>query len=145
MYAAFDDPTLELSPGTVVLHDVSYAETFPDLPFDMAAVLLTRVVSCPGTDRITCDLGTKACASDPPEGNRLLFPDLPEAKQVLQNEEHLVLETPRAGQFQPGDELSAFPRHICPTTALHRQVYVVDQGRVVGRWDVAARDRWLTI
>jgi D-serine deaminase-like pyridoxal phosphate-dependent protein len=94
---------------------------------------------------LTVDLGTKACASDPPAGRRLVFPDLSEAEQVLQNEEHLVLRTDRASQFQPGDELIAIPRHICPTTALHKQVYVVSSGRLVARWDVAARDRCLTI
>ena len=53
--------------------------------------------------------------------------------------------TPRAGEFQPGDELYAIPRHICPSVALHKQVYVVSQGHLVDRWDVVARDRWLTI
>jgi D-serine deaminase-like pyridoxal phosphate-dependent protein len=75
----------------------------------------------------------------------LLFPDLPDAKAVLQNEEHLVLETSQAASFQPGDEILAIPKHICPTSALHKQVFVVSQGRVVERWDVSARDRWLTI
>ena len=145
VYAAIDDPTLELSPGTTVFYDAGYTDAFPDLPFQVAAVLLTRVISRPGPDRLTVDLGTKACASDPPAGRRLVFPDLPEAEQVLQNEEHLMLKTPRAEQFQPGDELLAIPWHICPTTALHKQVYVVSAGRLVARWDVAARDRWLTI
>ena len=145
VYAAIDDPTLELSPGTTVFYDAGYTDAFPDLPFQAAAVLLTRVVSRPGTDRVTVDLGSKACAADPPAGRRLVFPELPEAEQVLQNEEHLILKTPRAEQFQPGDELLAIPRHICPTTALHKQVYVVSGGRLVGRWDVAARDRCLTI
>jgi D-serine deaminase-like pyridoxal phosphate-dependent protein len=145
VYAALDEPTLELSPGTIVFHDAGYREAFPDLQFNIAAVLLTRVISRPGKDRLTLDLGTKACASDPPAGHRLVFPDLPEAKQLLQNEEHLVVETPGAAAFRPGDELLAIPRHICPTTALHKQVYVVMDGRVVERWDVAARDRWLTV
>jgi D-threonine aldolase len=70
---------------------------------------------------------------------------LPDAEQVLQNEEHLVLQTPEANRFRPGDELVAIPWHICPTTALHKQVYVVSGGRLVGRWDVTARDRCLTI
>jgi D-serine deaminase-like pyridoxal phosphate-dependent protein len=70
---------------------------------------------------------------------------LPEAEEVLQNEEHLVLRTDRASQVQPGDELIAIPWHICPTTALHKQVYVISRGRLVARWDVAARDRCLTI
>jgi len=145
VYAAIDDPTLELSPGTTVFYDAGYTSAFPDLPFQIAAVLLTRVISRPGPDRLTLDLGYKACASDPPAGKRLVFPDLPDAEQVLQNEEHLVLQTPDANRFQPGDELIAIPRHICPTTALHKQVYVVSGGQLVGRWDVAARDRCLTI
>jgi hypothetical protein len=29
--------------------------------------------------------------------------------------------------------------------ALHRQAYVVEGGRVTGTWDVAARDRVLTV
>ena len=70
---------------------------------------------------------------------------LPDAEQVLQNEEHLVVRTARAGEFQPGDELLAIPRHICPSVALHKQVFVVAQGKLVDRWDVVARDRWLTI
>jgi D-serine deaminase-like pyridoxal phosphate-dependent protein len=145
VFARIEDPALELSPGTVVLHDVGYGRKFPDLRFTPAALLLTRVISRPTPERVTLDLGYKACASDPPAGDRLFFPDLPEAKQVLQNEEHLVLETPRAGEFTPGDELWAIPRHICPTSALHKQVWVVSGGRLAGRWDVAARDRWLSV
>lgn len=145
VYAAIDDPTLELSPGTCVFHDAGYTAAYPDLHFQIAAVLLTRVISRPGPDRLTVDLGYKACASDPPAGQRLVFPELPEAEQVLQNEEHLVLQAPRACRFQPGDALIAIPWHICPTTALHKQVYVAAGGRIVGRWDVAARDRQLTI
>jgi D-serine deaminase-like pyridoxal phosphate-dependent protein len=145
IFAEKDDPTLELSPGTVVFFDYGYGGLFPDLDFTPAALLLTRVISRPTSDRVTLDLGYKAVASDPPAGNRLLFPDVPDAKAVLQNEEHLVIETSRAGDFQPGDELLAIPRHICPTSALHKQVFVVSGGKVAERWDVAARDRWLTI
>ncbi|MFO0869852.1 MAG: D-TA family PLP-dependent enzyme [Pirellulales bacterium] len=145
IYAALPEPRLELSPGTVVFHDAGYRETFPDLRFVPAALLLTRVISRPTPERVTFDLGYKAVASDPPAGNRLAFPDLPDAKAVLQNEEHLVLETSLASSFEPGDELLAIPRHVCPTSALHKQVYVVLGGEVVGRWDVVARDRWLNI
>jgi D-serine deaminase-like pyridoxal phosphate-dependent protein len=145
IFAAIDDPAIELSPGTIVFHDWGYSTVFPDLKFTPAALLLTRVVSRPAADRVTFDLGYKAVASDPPAGNRLMFPDLPDAKAVLQNEEHLVIETREAGRFQPGDELLAIPRHICPTCALHQQVYVVSGGRVVDVWKVAARDRVITI
>jgi D-serine deaminase-like pyridoxal phosphate-dependent protein len=118
---------------------------FPDLEFFPATALLTRVISRPTRDRVTLDLGYKAVASDPPAGSRLVLVDLPEAHHVLQNEEHLVIESPDAERYNPGDELLAIPRHICPTVALHKSAYVVSQGRVVDRWDVVARDRWLTI
>jgi D-serine deaminase-like pyridoxal phosphate-dependent protein len=145
VFAKMNDPALDLSPGTCVLHDAGYAGKFPDLRFAPAAVLLTRVISRPTADRVTCDLGYKACASDPPAGSRLTFPDLPEARELLQNEEHLVLAVAEDCRLRPGDELIAIPRHICPTSALHKQAYVVSGGRVVGTWSVAARDRQLTI
>jgi D-serine deaminase-like pyridoxal phosphate-dependent protein len=145
IYAAMNDATLELSPGTCVLHDAGYEEMFPDMNFTAAAMILTRVISRPGAGRATFDLGSKACASDPPAGHRLRFPDFPEAREVLQNEEHLVLEAPELSSLTPGDEALAIPVHICPTSALHKQAFVVRDGRVAERWDVAARDRWLTV
>ncbi len=145
VYAEKDDPTIELSPGTCIYNDAGYSEAFPDLVFRPATVLLTRVISRPTKNRVTLDLGYKAVASDPPAGKRLIFPDVPDAKEVLQNEEHLVIETSRAEEFEPGDELFAIPRHICPTSALHKQVFVVSHGKLSERWDVACRDRWLTI
>jgi D-serine deaminase-like pyridoxal phosphate-dependent protein len=145
IFAAIDDPAIELSPGTIVFHDWGYSDSFPDLAFTPAAMMLTRVISRPTDDRVTLDLGYKAVASDPPAGNRVIFPDLPDAKAVLQNEEHLVLQTAEAHRFQPGDELWAIPRHICPTSALHKEAYVVSGGRLIGTWAVASRDRRLTV
>ena len=145
IYAEIDEPTIELSPGTVVFFDAGYGEKFPDLGFQPAARLLTRVISCPAAGQVTLDLGYKACASDPPAGKRLVFPQLDDAQEGLQNEEHLVLRTAQADRLKPGDELWAIPRHICPTSALHKQVYVVREGRLTEKWDVVARDRVLTI
>ena len=145
VFAKLDDPAIELSPGTCVFHDCGYGTTFPEMDFQPAALMFTRVVSRPMPDRVTCDLGYKAVASDPPKGQRVQFPDLPEAEQVLQNEEHLVLQTPEAGRFHAGDGLLAIPRHICPTSALHQWAYVVSDGQVVDQWAVTSRDRQITI
>jgi D-serine deaminase-like pyridoxal phosphate-dependent protein len=41
--------------------------------------------------------------------------------------------------------LFAIPRHVCPTSALHKFVYVVSAGKLVGTWEVSARDRMLTV
>ena len=145
VFAEIDDPTIELSPGTCVFQDKGYGERFPDLDFAPAAVLFTRVISRPTNDRVTLDLGYKAVASDPPAEKRVVIPSIPDARLVLQNEEHLVIKTSDASQWKPGDEVVAVPQHVCPTTALHKQAYVVRDGEVSECWDVASRDRCLTI
>ena len=145
IFAKLNDPAIELAPGTCVFNDSGYGASFPDMDFEPAVVMLTRVISRPAPDRLTCDLGNKSVASDPPKGQRVTFPDLPDAEQVLHNEEHLVLQTPLADRYKPGDELLAIPKHVCPTSALHKQAYVIADGRVVEMWDVTARDRFLTI
>jgi D-threonine aldolase len=146
VYAKLAWPEAECAPGTCVLNDSNYAAWFPDLAeFRQAALLLTRVISRPGPRHVTFDLGYKAVASDPPAGKRCTLLDVPDAVTVLQNEEHLVVETAAAERFQPGDVAYAIPAHVCPTSALHRFAYVVEGGQVVDRWEIAARDRMLTV
>jgi D-serine deaminase-like pyridoxal phosphate-dependent protein len=56
-----------------------------------------------------------------------------------------VLQTPRADQYRVGDTLYGLPRHICPTMALHSEVWAVRDGRAAERWPVTARARRLTV
>jgi D-serine deaminase-like pyridoxal phosphate-dependent protein len=135
---------VECSPGTTVLHDYGYSSKFPDLPFEWAAWLLTRVISRTGKDRITLDLGHKAVAADP-VGARVFLPEIPDAKFVGHSEEHLVVETPRAGEFPPGTPLWGIPAHVCPTVALHEWAEVAEDGVAVGRWPIPSRRRVLTV
>ena len=136
--------TLECSPGTSVLWDWGYGTKYPDLEFLHAALVLTRVVSKPAAGRLTCDLGHKSIAAENPHP-RVHFLNLPDAKAVMHSEEHLVLETPRAQEFEIGDLLYGVPWHICPTVALHGFAHVVREGRAVERWKVAGRERMITI
>lgn len=145
VFAGLETAGLECSPGTCVLNDYNYGQWFQDLTeFTPAALLLTRVVSRPTTTRVTFDLGNKAVASDPPAGKRCVILDLP-GNHVIHSEEHLVVETPEAERFQPGDVAYAMPAHICPTCALHQFAHVVENGAVVDRWEIASRDRMLTV
>lgn len=144
VHAAREEPEVECSPGTCVLHDGSYSEKFPDLPFTPAALLLTRVISLPRPGRLCLDVGHKAVAADP-AGARLTLLGVSDATLGPQSEEHLVVDTPHADEFPPGTPLLAIPTHICPTCALHRWVYVVEGGNVVDRWDVEARDRVIRV
>jgi len=71
--------------------------------------------------------------------------ELPDATFVTHSEEHLVIESERAGQFAVGDVLYGIPRHVCPTVALYSEATVVRNGRATESWRVAARERRLTI
>src|SRR6185436_9364333 len=97
-------PNIECSPGTCVLWDASYRDHVPDLDFLNAAVLLTRVISRPGTNRLCLDLGHKAVASEMPHP-RAVFPEIPDARAITHSEEHLVIETARAADFPVGTAL----------------------------------------
>ncbi len=144
-FAQLDEPTIELSPGTCVFADAGYGHHFPDLGFTPAAVMLTRVVSIPEDGTVTCDLGYKSVASDPPMETRVVFPQLPDMRILLHSEEHLTFQTAEWQHLKPGDVLIGIPWHICPTIAMHRDAVVVRAGRVVDRWEVTARDRVLSI
>jgi D-serine deaminase-like pyridoxal phosphate-dependent protein len=142
IHARLDVPGVECSPGTCVLQDDSYGSKFLDLPFTPAALLLTRVVSRPGPGRLCLDLGYKAVSADPAGAKaRLLAID--DARPVVHSEEHLVVETARADTTPVGTPLLAIPTHICPSVALHRRGYVIEEGKVAGQWEVTARDRVL--
>ncbi|HYV34184.1 MAG TPA: D-TA family PLP-dependent enzyme [Gemmataceae bacterium] len=146
VHAHMQEPGVECSPGTFVLHDQGYGSRFPDLAgFTPAALVLTRVVSRPTPTRVTLDLGTKSIASDPPAGQRCILLNVPEYQPVIHNEEHFVIETPLAARFFPGDEVFAVPSHVCPTCALHKSANVVKGGKVCETWEIAARDRVLTV
>ena len=135
---------VECSPGTCVLWDQGYAAKLPDMDFLFAALVLARVVSKPGENRLCLDLGHKAVASEGPHP-RVHFLNLPDAVARMHSEEHLVVETARAGELAIGDCLYGVPWHICPTVALHSQAVVVEQGEARRRWHVAARERMLTV
>ena len=154
-HAMRDEPDLELSPGTVVFWDAGYTAGLPDMDFLHAALLLTRVVSKPGGDRVTLDLGHKAVASEMPHpecgADSGLQPWAPGCSSRLQanfighSEEHLVFETPDAASLHVGDVLYGIPWHVCPTVALHGQAVIVRNGRAVDRWHVTARERMITV
>jgi len=128
-----------LCPGTPVLWDAGYEKNIPDLDFLNAAVLAGRIISKPH-GKVCFDLGHKAMASEMPHP-RLKFLDIQMNSVENQSEEHLVISTPEAEELNPGDFVYAIPIHICPTIALQEQVYVVENNKAVGTWNVVARKR----
>ncbi len=135
---------VECSPGTSVLWDAGYGQKLPDLPFEVAAYLFTRVISKPQPDLLCLDLGHKAVASEM-QHPRVVFAALPDATPVTHNEEHLVVRTSRAADFPVGSGLLGIPWHVCPTVALHSEVWVLEAEEIVGCWPVVGRARRLSI
>lgn len=136
--------SVEVGCGTTVLWDFGQAEICPDMDFLNAAVLLMRVVSKPTADRLCLDLGHKAVASEMPHPRVRVF-GLEDAIFVTHSEEHLVVQTPRAIEYEVGDVLYGIPRHVCPTVALHHEVWAIKDGAAVEPWTVVARARRISI
>lgn len=132
-------PSRTLCPGTPLLWDAGYRQMLPDLDFLPAAVMAGRVISKPGR-QICLDLGYKSLAAEMPHP-RVHFLDLEVDGVSNHSEEHLVITCKEAEQLSVGDLVYALPTHICPTMALHEEVYVVHDRRVTGTWTVVARKR----
>ena len=135
---------VECSPGTNVFWDAGYMQHFPDLDFQLAALVLTRVRSKPGGKRLCLDLGHKAIASEGPHP-RVIFPALTACQAIMHKEEHLVVEAENADAFKVGDALYGIPWHVCPTVALYNEATVIKNQRAVETWPITARGRRITI
>jgi len=132
------------SPGTCLLWDWGYATMFPDQRFQYGALVISRIISKIETDKICVDLGHKSVAAEQPFP-RVFFLNLPNAIQISQSEEHLVLKVENNADLKIGTVLYGVPKHICPTCALYEKAYVVEIGKVKKTWRIIARDRKITI
>ena len=135
------DSRVICSPGTSVFWDAGYAQKVPDMKFELAAQVLTRVISKPGIDLLTLDLGHKAISAENPIDRRVVFPDLTDPVFVSQSEEHLVIQTPTASDLGLGDSLPGIPWHICPTVALYDHATTIVDEAVSNQWEIPARQR----
>ena len=138
VHARFHD--VECSPGTFIFWDERYATNYPELNFQKAAAVATRVIS--QTDHYTycLDLGHKRIASEFSMPRVKLITSAV-YKQIGHSEEHMIIKTKKPDVFEVGQVLFGIPYHICPTVALYDHLIVVEEGEVVDRWEVTARDR----
>ena len=127
-----------------MLWDSGYSAELPDMSFLHAALVLTRVVSKPGGNRLCLDLGHKSIASEKPHP-RVQFLNLPDGHAISHSEEHLVVESELARKIEIDACLYGLPRHVCPPVALHSEAVVVRDGQAREQWKVVARERRLTI
>jgi D-serine deaminase-like pyridoxal phosphate-dependent protein len=134
----------QTSPGTTLLWDWGYSSSFEDLHYEHAAVLLTRIVSKPAKDMLCIDLGHKAVGSEMVQP-RVKILGIEKYTLANHNEEHMVIKTPLADKYKTGDIFYCVPVHICPTVDRHDIMYVINNGKFTGTWNVEARKRIITI
>ena len=128
-----------LSPGTTLLWDAISNKLWPESPFQIAAVVATRIISKPNKDILCLDLGHKAIAPEMPLPRAILI-DLEEAEHIGQSEEHLIIKTKEALKYDVGDMIYALPKHICPTVVKYNQSQLIKNHKLIGYWDIQARD-----
>lgn len=135
---------VECSPGTFVYWDKNYQAALSEQPFQIAALVVTRVISLPSPTKLCLDLGHKSVAAECELGQRVTFLNAPDLQAVGQSEEHLVVEVGEGHSYRVGDVLYGSPNHICPTCALYERGFTVEDNVVTGEWQTVSRDRILT-
>jgi D-serine deaminase-like pyridoxal phosphate-dependent protein len=139
----------EMRPGTYVFNDVIEV-CLGVAKWDQCALsVLATVISMPRPGTFVVDAGSKA-----------LFPEevckcfdfaysgygyikgLPEARIVMLNEEHGVIDTHGSAQtVEIGDRIEIVPNHVCPTVNLYDEMYVLQDGQVLDVWQIKARGK----
>ena len=131
-----------VSPGTVVYCDSSsMAQLPPDSGYCPAAVVLTRVVSKPSANLVTCDAGHKSLSVDRGVPNCVVAGH-PDAQPLGPSEEHLPINIVAGGSVPAlGEILYLIPRHVCPTVNNFDHALIAADGRITDIQRVTARGR----
>lgn len=132
---------IECSPGTFVFWDWGYKTQFNDEPFELAALVITRIISIVDENTICTDLGHKSVSAENTIDKRVHFLNAENAQPISQSEEHLVLKVEDALMYKIGDVLYGVPYHICPTVALYERAVIVENSEAYDEWKVIARDK----
>lgn len=138
--AATGEGLTESRPGVYVFNDAQQWELGACSPDQIALTCHATAVSHAG-GRLVLDAGSKVLGADKAPwasgSGRLL--DHPQARIVLLSEHHAVADL--GGEALPplGSSVRVVPNHACNTVNLVDEFTVLSGGRLVGRWDVAAR------
>lgn len=130
-----------LSPGTLVYSDATSLSQLPSaFGYEPAVVVMTRVVSRPTENIVTCDAGHKAVSADAgvPTCVAIGHPNL---TPLSPSEEHLPMRVRNSPGPRVGETLYLIPRHVCPTVNNFNDALVVRSGRMESVEKVTARGR----
>jgi D-serine deaminase-like pyridoxal phosphate-dependent protein len=131
-----------VSPGTVVYCDASSLSQLPkEYGYRPAVLVLTRVVSHPRPDIVTCDGGHKSVSADSGVPTCVVVGH-PELTPLTPSEEHLPLQV-ADGAPRPavGEALYLMPKHVCTTVNNFNDALLVRRGQIESVEKVTARGR----
>jgi len=132
----------EVRPGTYCLNDRNQIDLGTCTEAEVAATVLSTVVSTPTADRAICDAGSKSLATQlgkVSDGFGWVYGH-PEGILTKLNDEHGYLDAgPMAWKPQIGDKLRIIPPRICTCLNLYDEMVVISEERVVDVWPIAAR------
>ena len=138
----------QVSPGTVVYWDEGYGQELPELDFEPAVLVMSRIISHPKRGLLTCDAGHKTVAADRGDPVARVV-DHDDLTPIHPSEEHLPIRVPEAKvelpALQPGQIIYLVPIHVCPTVNNADEAILVDGDRVLGVTKVDARGHDLVI
>jgi D-serine deaminase-like pyridoxal phosphate-dependent protein len=132
--------TTEIRPGTYVFYDGSSLEAKCCAEADCALRVLVTVVSTAVPGQCLIDGGSKTFSSDATRGPGTfgVFPGRPWTMRKM-NEEHGYVEI--KDQARVGEKVWAIPSHVCACVNMHDEVWYGRNGKVEGKWKVAARGK----
>jgi D-serine deaminase-like pyridoxal phosphate-dependent protein len=140
-YLSAADGITEIRPGTYILNDLRTISCFACAPDQLAATMLTTVVSI-GDGRAVLDAGSKTLTTAKIDTHGYGYPcEIPDAQIVRLSEEHAVLQVPDTARLSVGDRLQMLPIHICVWMDLQTEVYGISRGQIVCRISVDAMRR----
>jgi D-serine deaminase-like pyridoxal phosphate-dependent protein len=131
-----------VSPGTILYCDASSLAQLPgDYGYAPAVLVLTRVVSRPRNNIVTCDAGHKSVSADAGVPTCVVVGH-PELMPLAPSEEHLPLDSrEEMRRPQVGEALYLLPRHVCPTVNNFDSALLVRDGQITSVEEVSARGR----
>lgn len=136
---------VEASPGTFIFWDMGYQQLLAEQPFELAALVVSRIISKPDEQTICLDLGHKSIASENPLSNRVYLLNAPGLQPVGHSEEHMVYRAAKNHGYEVGDVLYGVPHHICPTVALYDEAGICRENSVQGTWPVLGSKRKISV
>lgn len=130
----------EIRPGVYPFGDAQQLELGTCKPRDIALTALATVVSRSNGD-VVLDSGSKVIGADRPAwttGHGRLLDHL-DARITAISEHHATVRWDDSPVPSPGARLRVVPNHVCNAVNLVDELAIVQDGRFVDRWAVAAR------